>query len=206
MKAREWQRYLDEQRRQYGKVLFTVTELANVAHTSRSALNVELTRLRQQGVIVRYVHGQYGMPDAIAPETLLPAIDSQAYITGYYALYLHNLITQVPARITCFTSRRSPRAQERNTPVGRFVFVCVRSNVYAPPAGTVVATPAQALCDFVYMTRRQGVSPEGLVTFRHLAERVTTELDSILDRYPMAVQRHVRALVAGKQSRAAGAT
>jgi hypothetical protein len=197
MKAREWQKYLDTQHRLYGKSLFTVTELANVANTSRNALNVELTRLRQQGWIVRYTHGQYGLPDVITPAVLLPVIDAHAYITGSYALHSHNLITQAPTRITCFTDRRSPRAQERNTPVGRFAFICVRSRVYAPPRSGVVATPAQALCDFVYMMRRQGVSPEGLVTFRNLPEIATMDLEARLACYPLAVQRHVRALVAG---------
>ena len=196
MKAREWQKYLEEQRRLHGKVLFTVTELANVAATSRNALNVELSRLRRQGMIAKYAHGRYGLPNAITPETLLPAMDSRAYITGSYALHMHNLITQVPSRITCFTDRRSPRARERDTPVGRFVFIRVRSRVYASPPGGVVASPAQALCDFVYVTRRQGVSPEGLVTFRGLAEEGLPELDSILSRYPATVQRHVRSLAA----------
>jgi hypothetical protein len=128
-------------------------------------------------------------------------MDAHAYITGSYALHLHNLITQVPARISCFTDRRSPRAQERNTPVGRFAFICVRSRVYAPPRSGVVATPAQALCDFVYMMRRQGVSIEGLVTFRNLKGIATVDLDASLARYPMAVQQHVRALVAGERGR-----
>lgn len=197
MKAREWQKYLEAQHRLHGKSLFTVTELANVANTSRSALNVELTRLRRQGLIVRYAHGQYGLPDVITPAVLLPAIDAHAYITGSYALHLHNLITQAPTRMTCFTDRRSPRAQERNTPVGRFAFICVRSRVYVPPDSGVVATPAQALCDFVYMMRRQGVALEGLVTFRNLNGIAAMDLDASLARYPMAVQRHVRALVAG---------
>ena len=197
MKAREWQKYLEEQRRLHGKVLFTVTELANASHTSRSALNVELARLRRQGVIARYAHGQYGLSDAVTPEELLPAMDSHAYITGSYALHVRNLITQAPTRISCFTDRRSPRAQERNTPVGRFVFVCVRSRVYAQPLDGVLATPAQALCDFIYMMRRQGLSPEGLVTFRNLGGIVRADIDSTLARYPMAVQRHVLALLAG---------
>jgi hypothetical protein len=201
MKARAWQKFLEEQHRLHGKSLFTVTELANVANTSRSALNVELTRLRRQGVITRYAHGQYGLPDVITAEALLPAMDGHAYITGGYALYGYNLITQAPVRITCFTDRRSPRAQERNTPAGRFVFICVRSRVYAPPCRGVVVSPAQALCDFVYQLRRQGVSPEGAVTFRNLSSLMTQDLDATLGRYPMSVQRHVRALVAEGRDR-----
>ena len=195
MKARDWQKYLEEQHRLHGKALFTVTELANVAHASRSALNVELTRLRRQGLIARYAHGQYGLPDVITPAVLLPAMDAHAYMTGTYALHVHNLITQAPTRITCFTDRRSPRAQERSTPVGRFAFICVRSRVYAPPHSGVIASPAQALCDCVYMMRRQGISIEGLVTFRNLTGISLAEIDTILAHYPMTVQRQVRALV-----------
>jgi hypothetical protein len=154
-------------------------------------------------VIAKYAHGRYGLPNAITPEMLLPAIDSRAYITGSYALHTHNVITQMPSRITCFTDRRSPRARERDTPVGRFVFICVRSRVYAPPKEGIVASPAQALCDFVYVARRQGVSPDGLATFRRLAARVLPELDLVLGRYPMAVQRHVWSLV-GTGGRSSG--
>lgn len=195
MKAREWQRFLETQRREHGKVLFTVTELGNVAGVSRNALNVELSRLRRQGIVTNYAHGVYGMPDGVTPGILLPAMDSHAYMTGSYALYVHNLITQAPARITCFTDRYSPRARERNTPVGRFRFVCVRSGVYAPPQDSVVASPAQALCDFVFLMRREGVAPESVVTFRNLAALVTPGWDAPLDRYPATVQRHVKRLL-----------
>ena len=70
MRANAWRRFLEEQRERHRKVLFTVTELANVAGTSRVALNVELTRLRHQGVITRYAHGLYGMPGAVVATRL----------------------------------------------------------------------------------------------------------------------------------------
>ena len=127
VRANAWRKYLEEQRDRHGKVLFTVTELANVACASPAALNVELARLRRQEIIVRYAHGLYGMPGAVSPQVLVPAIDSHAYITGHYALYGYQMVTQMPVTITCFTDRRSPRAQQRVTPVGRLVFVCVRA-------------------------------------------------------------------------------
>ena len=195
MKAREWHRFLEEQRRDHGKVLFTVTELANVSGVSRTALNVEMSRLRRQGLIVKYAHGRYGLPGAVNLEALLHSIDSHAYVTGLYALFAHNLVTQSPSRVTCFTDRYSPRARERDTPVGRLVFVCVRGSVYAPPPPFVPVPPGQALCDYVYLARRSGAIPEGSVTFRNLASLATPGLDSILARYPRTVQREVRALV-----------
>ena len=195
MRANAWRKYLEEQRERYGKVLFTVTELANVSCVSPSALNVELARLRGQEIIVRYSHGLYGMPHAVHPQVLVPAIDSHAYITGHYALYGYQMVTQMPATITCFTNRRSPRAQERVTPVGRLVFVCVRSNVYAPVPEGAIATPAQALCDYVYLSRRHGADPEALVTFRNLARIQAADLSPILARYPVSVQKHVQRLL-----------
>jgi hypothetical protein len=186
---------LQQQRQRHGKVLFTVTELANVADTSRAALNVELTRLRDQEIIVRYAHGLYGMPDAVSPQVLVPAIDSHAYITGHYALYGYNLVTQAPVSITCFTDRRSPAAQVRVTPVGRLVFVCVRSGVYFPVTERATTSPAQALCDYVYLSRRHGTAPEALVTFRNLARVGGAELSRILARYPLSVRKHVARLM-----------
>lgn len=191
MKASAWQAFFQQQRDQHGKVLFTVTELAHVAGISPAALNVELARLRQRAVVVKYAHGLYGLPGAVSVEALLPAIDSHAYITAHYALYTHHLVTQVPMVITCFTDRRSPRARERSTPVGRLEFVCVRSAVYAPPLDRPMASPSQALCDYVYLSRRQGVRPENLVTFRQLHRLDAAELSAVLVRYPQTVQQHV---------------
>jgi len=197
MKANAWRKYLGEQRERHGKVLFTVTELANVACASPSALNVELTRLRQQEVIVRYAHGLYGMPGVVSPQALVAAIDPRAYITGHYALYGHQMVTQMPVTITCFTDRRSPRARERVTPVGRLVFVCVRSNVYQPVADGAIAPPAQALCDYVYLSRRRGAEPVSMVTFRNLARIRATDLPPVLANYPVSVRKHVERLIHG---------
>jgi hypothetical protein len=199
MRANAWRRFLEEQRERHRKVLFTVTELANMAGTSRIALNVELTRLRQQGVITRYAHGLYGMPGAAGPQELVPAIDSHAYITGHYALYRYQLVTQMPVSITCFTDRRSPMAQERVTPVGRLTFVCVRSKVYSPMPEGAIASPAQALCDYVYLARRHGTAPEALVTFRNLARTQVGDSSLILARYPISVQKHVERLWLGSE-------
>jgi hypothetical protein len=195
VKANAWRKFFDQQRDQHGKILYTVTELANVAGASPTALNVELTRLRAQGILVRYAHGLYGPPGAVTPQILVRAIDSHAYITAHYALFVHNLVTQVPTAIICFSDRRSPRARQRDTPVGRLVFVCVRSGIYWPAAEGEMVSPAQALCDFVYLARRQAAAPEALVTFRNLAGLCDPDLPKIVARYPETVRRYVYDLV-----------
>jgi len=188
MKAREWERYLQAQRQQHGKVLFTITELAHVSGSSRNVLNVELNRLCRQGIAVRYDHGLYGLPDAAGPEELVQLMDSRAYITASYALLLHGIIAQVPARITCFTNRRSPRARVRQTPVGQIEFVCIRSRVYNLPPDQPIAPSFQALCDFVYLARRQGVDLARQVTFRNLDQISGVLPTELLERYPSTVR------------------
>jgi hypothetical protein len=194
MRANAWRRFLEEQRDRHRKFLFTVTELANVAGTSRAALNVELTRLRSQGLIERYTHGLYGIPGAVSPQDLVPAIDSHAYITGHYALYQYGLVTQMPTAITCFTDRRSPKGQKRATSVGHLTFICVRSRVYSPPSEGAIASLTQAFCDYVYLSRRHGTTPEALVTFRNLPSTQVADSAGILARYPISVQKHVERL------------
>ena len=130
---------------------------------------------------------------------MVPAIDSHAYITGHYALYGYQLVTQMPVTITCFTDRRSPMAQERVTPVGRLTFVCVRSKVYSPVSEGAIASPTQALCDYVYLARRHGTAPEALVTFRNLARTQVADSSRILARYPISVQKHVERLWRGSE-------
>ena len=195
MRANAWRKYLEEQRERHGKVLFTLTELAHVACATPAALNVQLARLRRQEIVARYAHGLYGLPGAVSPQALVAAIDSHAYVTGHYALHGYQMVTQMPVAITCFTDRRSPRARQRATSVGRLIFVCVRSRVYQPVPGAAIAPPAQALCDYVYLSRRHGAEPEALVTFRNLARIRTEDLAPTLGRYPVSVQKHVERLL-----------
>jgi len=189
MKARDWQRFLETERKSHGKTVFTITELANISGSSPHVLNVALDRLRKQGVIVRYASGRYGLPEAVTPEQLLPFLDAHAYITGAFALHRHNRITQLPIEITCFTNRRHDRSRIRATPVGRFTFVCVRSPVYTPPAAGVVADPEQAIYDYIWLLRRRGVAPVSQVTFRGLHSLTAKALQKQAARYPRSVQQ-----------------
>lgn len=188
MKALDWQRQLQTQHIQYGKAVFSVTELAHLSGSAPHVLNVELARLQKQQIIVRYAQGRYGLPDVVTPEILLPCLDSGAYITGMYALHRHNLVTQRPVEITCFTNRRHNRSRVRQTPLGRFVFICVAPSQYAPPADGSIALPEQALCDFVTLMQKQGLASESLVTFRALDRLNDAALAEAAGRHSRAVR------------------
>jgi hypothetical protein len=84
MKALDWQNFFAEQRASHGKVVFSVAELANAAQTTLHALNTELGRFVQRGLIARYAHGQYGPVQGVAPEDLVSQIDPVAYITSFF--------------------------------------------------------------------------------------------------------------------------
>jgi len=188
MRALEWVKFLEAQKTQHGKVLFRVAELANVSDRTPHALNVELARLMKKGIIARYATGVYGLPGAVTPEQLVGTLDADAYITGMFALYRHNLTTQVPTTITCFTNRRHNRSRVRNTPLGRVEFVCVSNRIYDRPShGVAIAPPEQALCDFVHVTKRQSLNPASLDTFRGLNRLNRKRLARMARRYPASV-------------------
>ena len=196
MRALDWQRFFQQQRDEHRKVVFTTAELANVAQASPGVLNVALRRLVKQGVLARYAAGRYGLPGAVSPEDLVPTLDTSAYVTAMYSLYRHQIITQAPTEITCFTNRRHNRSRVRKTPFGRIVFVCVESAVYSTPRDGVMASGEQAFCDFIHVCRKRGVRASSLVTFRNMDRLDRQALAGILIRYPVAARREATRLLA----------
>jgi hypothetical protein len=195
MKAVDWMRYLQEQRETHGKVVFTVSELANVAAQEWPSLKVALQRHVEQGIMERYADGRYGLPGAVSAEDLIPSLDPAAYITGFHALHRYSLVTQAPRVVHAFTSRRHNRSRERVTSVGRIVFVCVSSSVYSFPAEGIVALPEQALFDYVYVLRRRSLHAASLVTFRNLDRLQRSVMSELAPRYPGTVRKQVREIL-----------
>lgn len=202
MRASEWQNVLCQYRDRDGKVVFTPTELANIAGHTMPVMKNTLHRLCDQSVLQKYAHGKYGLPGAVDAETLISAAYPGAYISGLYALYRHGIVTQTPQRIHVFTNRRHNVSRIRRTELGTIVFVSVRRPVYCPPEGRVLTGPEQALCDFVYLTRRQGLSVRSLVTLRNLASMDSAVMVQHLARYPKSVAKELHELrqTAGERS------
>jgi hypothetical protein len=194
MKALDWHRFFQAQREHYGKRVFTLAELANAAGTPVRGINTEVSRLVKRGWLVRYAQGRYG-PEGAGVEDTVAMIDGSAYVTGFFALHRHGLVTQVPTEVTCITNRRYNRSRERLTPLGKLIFVCVRPRIYHRPEGGLIAPPEQALCDFVYLLRRESLAPESLVTFHNLDTLKRGTLKGVLPRYPRTVTTDVERLV-----------
>jgi hypothetical protein len=205
MRTLEWQSFFAEQRARHGKVVFSVAELANAAQTTLHAVNTELGRLVRRSLITRYAHGRYGPTQGVAPEDVLPEVDSGAYITGFYALFRHHVVTQVPTEVTCFTDRRHNRKADRVTPAGKLRIICVPASIYAKPAGQVLAPAEQALCDFVWLSLRDGIEPRSLVTFRNLDVLSGRRLSKVLRGYPARVSESVARISGLAPERSSGA-
>ncbi len=195
MKTLAWLDFLAEQRAKHRKLVFSVAELANAARTTPHALNTELGRLLERGVLTRYSHGLYGSAEGVAAEDIVPAIDSGAYITGFYALFRRHLVTQVPVEVTCFTNRRHNRRPDRAYPMGKLRFVCVPPCLYAKPRDRVIAPAEQALSDLAWLSVREGLEPQSLLTFRNLQTLNHRRLRQVLRRYPGPVARLVTRLL-----------
>lgn len=198
MKAVEWLTFFIDQRDRHAKGVFTVTELANVSNSSPTVAHVQLGRLVKKGLIRRWVPGRYGLPTGVAAEELAAAIDTDAYVTGAYALARQGFITQQTREIDCFTRRRHNRSRRRNSPLGTLVFVCVSPTIYTQPEARGLAPPEQALCDLCYVLHRRGLDPRSLYTFRKL-DRLSIP-PHVRCRYPRTVQRTIDTLLAASSA------
>ena len=79
------------------------------------------------------------------------------------------------------------------------VFICVESESYAMPREGVLASPEQALCDYVFLCRKRGVAAAGLVTFRNLDRLDSSVLDATLPRYSATVHHEVAQILGLEQ-------
>ena len=194
MKALDWQSFFAEQRALHGKVIFSVAELANAEQTTLHTVNTEVGRLVKRGLLTRYSQGRYGPTQGVAPEDILPAIEPGAYVTGFYALFRHHLVTQVPTEVTCFTDRRHRKA-DRATPAGKLRLIRVPASVYSKPGERAIAPAEQALCDFVWLNLRDGVEAQSLVTFKNLETLSRGRLNKTLRRYSESVRNTVDRII-----------
>jgi hypothetical protein len=196
MKAIQWQSCLIEQRERYGKTIFTLPELCSLAGGAPLAsMRVQAHRLLQVGVLQRCAVGRYCLPGAADLGALLPLLDRSAYATGLYALHRHNLVTQSPSEIVCFTNRRHNRSRLRDTSVGRLRFVRISPTIYSPPTGSILAPPGQALCDWILDLRQQGATAIGQAALRPLPPELRAAAHNCAKRYPQTVRQELEELI-----------
>ncbi len=135
--------------------VFTTREVAARLRVPNAHASVSLARLRAAGLLVRIRRGVWALPkrvDALALPEFLTA-PFPAYVSLQSALYLHGMISQVPAVTYAVTLARTRRFV---TPLGTVSLHHVRPTFFfgyedAGRGGGRLATPEKALVDFLYL-------------------------------------------------------
>lgn len=135
--------------------VFTTRDAAARLRVSEAHASVSLARLRAAGLLIRLRRGVWALPgrvDRLALPEFLTA-PFPAYVSLQSALYLHGMISQVPAVTYAVTLARTRRFV---TPLGTVSLHHVRPSFFfgyedAGLAGGRLATAEKALVDFLYL-------------------------------------------------------
>lgn len=120
---------------------------------------VQLSRWKDRGWIVQIRRGQFILAaqiDSVDRELLANEMKN-SYISLEYALNYHNLIPEVPQKITAVTTERGEKIK---TPVGSFVYQKIKPPLFGSyelkqsklkKRLIKIASPTKALFDFIYL-------------------------------------------------------
>jgi len=135
---------------------FTTREAAARLRVTNAHASVSLARLRAAGLLVRLRRGLWAFRDRIDPLALPEILTAPfpAYVSLQSALYLHGMVSQVPAVTYAVTLARTRRF---STPLGTVSVHHVQPRFFfgyeaAGRAGGRLATPEKAIVDFLYLT------------------------------------------------------
>jgi predicted transcriptional regulator of viral defense system len=135
---------------------FTTREAAARLRVPNAHASVSLARLRAAGLLVCLRRGLWAFRDRVDPLALPEILTAPfpAYVSLQSALYLHGMISQVPAVTYAVTLARTRRFL---TPLGSVSVHHVQPRFFfgyedAGRAGGRLASPEKALVDFLYLT------------------------------------------------------
>jgi predicted transcriptional regulator of viral defense system len=139
-----------------GAPVFTTRQAATCLRVPNAHASVLLARLAAAGHLVRLRHGVWAAPGAVDPLALPELLTAPfpAYVSLQSALYLHGMISQIPAVTYAVTLARTRRFV---TPFGVVSLHHVQPSFFfgfedAARPGARLATPEKALVDFLYLT------------------------------------------------------
>ncbi len=136
--------------------VFTTRDAAARLRVPHGHASVSLARLGAAGLLVRLRRGVWALPNRVDPLALPECLTAPfpAYVSLQSALYLHGMISQIPAVTYAVTLARTRRF---GTPLGTVSLHHVQPALFfgyedAGRAGGRLATPEKALIDFLYLT------------------------------------------------------
>lgn len=139
-----------------GRAVFSVQQLANLIGKSKAVAKVYLNRLAKAGLAKKVLQGKISFSDddfVVATQLYEPS-----YVSFSSALYFHGLLSQVPAKVECATTRngRSYPAlgvyYHRLPPALFFGFVSIRKG----ESYVMIADREKAVLDMAYLNMLPG--------------------------------------------------
>lgn len=135
---------------------FTTSDVGARLRVPNGHASVMLARLAASGHVIRLRRGVWALPNRVDPLALPEYLTSPfpAYVSLQSALYLHGMISQMPAMTYAVSLARTRRF---TTPLGTVSVHHVQPAFFfgfeeAGRSGGRLATPEKALVDFLYLT------------------------------------------------------
>jgi predicted transcriptional regulator of viral defense system len=135
--------------------VFTTSDAATQLSVPNANASVVLARLENSSQVLRLRRGVWAIKDRIDPLALPEYLTAPfpAYVSLHSALYLHGMISQIPAVTYAVSLARTRRYA---TPLGTVSIHHVQPSFFfgfeaAGRAGGRLATPEKALVDFLYL-------------------------------------------------------
>ncbi len=139
-----------------GQQILRTADACALLNISRDHASHILSRLEESGHLVRIKNGLWcfsGKTDAMQLAEFLTA-PFPSYISLQSALYLHGMISQIPASTYCVSLART---RTYRTPVGDFSIHHISGDFFmgyeeTGDKGLKIAVPEKALLDFLYLS------------------------------------------------------
>jgi predicted transcriptional regulator of viral defense system len=135
--------------------VFTTSDTARQLRVPNGNASVMLARLAASSQVIRLRRGVWAIKDRVDPLALPEYLTAPfpAYVSLHSALYLHGMISQIPAVTYAVSLARTRRY---DTPLGAVSIHHVQPSFFfgfeaAGGAGSRLATPEKALVDFLYL-------------------------------------------------------
>jgi len=136
--------------------VFTTSDAAALLRVPNGHASVMLARLAASAHVIRLRRGVWALPNRVDPLALPEYLTSPfpAYVSLQSALYLHGMLSQMPAMTYAVSLARTRRF---TTPLGAVSVHHVQPSFFfgfeeAGRSGGRLATPEKALVDFLYLT------------------------------------------------------
>jgi len=173
-----------------GKSIYHFVELMRISKLSSSSLKKAIYRLVRKKLLLKLSKGLY------ANSFHLPSLEEAAgvlyppsYISLESALFLHGISEQTPHVLTCISMNKT---KTFHTEIGEIAYSHIKKDLffgYDFSDHFFLAYPEKAVLDYVYIQRKNGLSPSLDEWNWEKLDREKIDLPAM--KYPKTVKNHI---------------